>query len=146
MKTAAFVLGVCLVGRMASARLPDERPVVWRIEPSDTAEIERAMGQTRPDGVVCANDFTAANLMKALNEIGVSVPGEVRLVGFDDVKYASLLPVPLTTIRQPCVELGAAAVFTMMARLRNPSHPPRDILLDFKLVVRQSCGSPGEFM
>ncbi|MFB3777637.1 MAG: GntR family transcriptional regulator [Bryobacteraceae bacterium] len=114
---------------------------VWRIEPSDDTEVRRVMEQARPDGVVCANDFTAANLMKVLNEIGVSVPGEVRVAGFDDVKYASLLPVPLTTIRQPCVELGATAVFTMMARLRNPGHPPRDILLDFKLVVRQSCGS-----
>ena len=55
--------------------------------------------------------------------------------------YASLLSVPLRTIRQPCAELGAAAVGTMLDRLRQPAMPPRDVLLNFTLVVRESCGA-----
>ena len=115
---------------------------VWRIETRDGAEVRKLIDQARPDGVVCANDFTAAHLMRSFNEIGVNVPAEVRMVGIDDVKYASLLPVPLTTIHQPCFEMGTTAVLTMAHRLRNPTYPARDVLLDFTLVVRRSCGSP----
>jgi DNA-binding LacI/PurR family transcriptional regulator len=115
--------------------------LIWRIEPSDTAEVKKLIDKWRPDGVVCANDFTAAHLMKSLAELGVGVPSDLRLVGIDDVKYASLLPVPLTTIHQPCVDIGAAAIQAMIHRLKNPACPARDILLSFKLVVRQSCGA-----
>jgi DNA-binding LacI/PurR family transcriptional regulator len=63
------------------------------------------------------------------------------MAGIDDVKYASLLSVPLTTIHQPCAAIGTVAVNTMVERLRNPTLPPRDILLNFHLVIRDSCGS-----
>jgi DNA-binding LacI/PurR family transcriptional regulator len=65
----------------------------------------------------------------------------MRVAGFDDVKYAGLLPVPLTTVRQPCLEIGAAAAAAMLERVVHPETPARDILLDFRLVVRDSCGS-----
>ena len=88
----------------------DPRPaVIWRIDPAEAGDVKKLIDKVRPDGVVCANDFTAAHLMKSLGELGVNVPADVRLVGIDDVKYASLLPVPLTTIHQPCVDIGAAA-------------------------------------
>jgi DNA-binding LacI/PurR family transcriptional regulator len=116
-------------------------PHVCRIEPDDAAAVRQVLDTVQPDGIVCANDFTAAHLLKTLNALGVSVPGEVRMAGIDDVKYASLLSVPLTTIHQPCADIGAVAVSTMVERLRNPSLPPRDILLNFHLVVRESCGS-----
>ena len=98
------------------------------------------MDSARPDGFVCANDFTAAQLLKTLDALGISVPGDVRMVGFDDVKYASLLSVPLTTIHQPCADMGALAVGAMLDRLRSPKMPPRDILLNFHVAVRSSCG------
>ena len=62
------------------------------------------------------------------------------MTGIDDVKYGSLLSVPLTTIHQPCAEMGAAAISTMLERVRNPTLPARDILLNFRLVVRESSG------
>ncbi len=62
-------------------------------------------------------------------------------MGIDDVKYASILQVPLTTLHQPCRDLGAAAIFAMLERIAHPSMPARDILLDCRIVVRQSCGS-----
>lgn len=114
---------------------------VCRIEPDDRAEVKKILDKVRPDGFVCANDFTAAHLLKTLNRLGVSVPDQVRMAGVDDVKYASLLSVPLTTIHQPCADMGAVAISTMLDRVRNPTLPPRDILLNFTLVVRESCGS-----
>ena len=62
-------------------------------------------------------------------------------MGIDDVGYASLLPVPLTTVRQPTREIGAAAVAAMLERLGKPRLSPRDILLEGTLVVRASCGA-----
>ncbi|MBZ5585068.1 MAG: GntR family transcriptional regulator [Acidobacteriia bacterium] len=115
---------------------------VQRIAPWDINAVKTMLETVRPDGIVCANDFTAANLMKTLGAIGVSVPEEIQLAGIDDVKYASLLPVPLTTIHQPCAKMGAAAVAAMVQRIRNPDLPARDILLDFHLVVRESTHSP----
>ena len=55
--------------------------------------------QTRPDGFVCANDNTATLAMRSLQALGIEVPRSMRVVGIDDVKYASLLPLPLTTLR-----------------------------------------------
>jgi GntR family transcriptional regulator, arabinose operon transcriptional repressor len=119
----------------------DLEPYVRRVDPDDKDNVKAILDEINPDGFVCANDFTAAHLLKTLNELGVTVPGKVRMAGIDDVKYASLLSVPLTTIHQPCADIGAMAVAAMLERLRNPKLPPRDILLNFHLVVRDSCGS-----
>jgi GntR family transcriptional regulator, arabinose operon transcriptional repressor len=116
---------------------------VQRIAPWDADAVQEMLNTVKPDGIVCANDFTAANLMKTLGTLGVRVPDEIRLAGIDDVKYASLLPVPLTTIHQPCGKMGAAAVAAMLQRIRNPDLPARDILLDFRLVVRESTSGTG---
>jgi GntR family transcriptional regulator, arabinose operon transcriptional repressor len=116
-------------------------PHVCRIEPDDQEEVKKILGRWHPLGFVCANDFTAAKLLKTLNDLGRSVPEEIRMTGIDDVKYASLLSVPLTTIHQPCAEIGAMAVSTMLDRLTHPKLPARDVLLNFHVVVRDSCGT-----
>lgn len=110
-------------------------------DPTDEDQVRRLMSEHRPDGIVCSNDFTAAQLMRTLDRLSVRVPEDVRMVGFDDVKYASLLSVPLTTIHQPCADIGAAAIRTMLERVHNPTLPSRDILLNFALVVRESSAA-----
>ena len=114
---------------------------VQRIDPCDSSVVEQMLRMVRPEACVCANDLTAAHLMRTLATLGSRVPQDIRVAGFDDVKYASLLPVSLTTVRQPCLEIGAAAVAAMLERVVHPETPARDILLDFRLVVRDSCGS-----
>ena len=104
--------------------------------------MKRIFGRARADGVICANDFTAAQILKTLDVLRVSIPRDVRLAGIDDVKYAGLLSVPLTTIHQPCAEIGTMAIATMLERLRHPKLPARDVLLNFHLVVRESSGPP----
>jgi LacI family transcriptional regulator len=93
------------------------------------------------DAIVCSNDLTATQLMQTAFGLGRHVPGDFRLAGFDDVSFAALLPVPLTTIRQPCRDIGAACVDTMIGRLRHPELPARTILLRGELVVRQSTAA-----
>jgi GntR family transcriptional regulator of arabinose operon len=112
-----------------------------RLYPSDCAIVSEVMKRYRPDGIVCSNDRTAALLMRTFTELKIVVPDQVRLVAFDDVKYASLVTVPLTTIHQPCDQLGAAAIQAMVQRIETPDMPPRDVLVDFHLVVRESCGA-----
>jgi DNA-binding LacI/PurR family transcriptional regulator len=97
-------------------------------------------GHKPGDGFVCANDRTAGELMRVLLASGYRIPEDVRIVGIDDVEYASLLPVPLTTVHQPCREIGEAAMGAMLARIERPGMLARDILLDCRLVVRESSG------
>ncbi|MBU0677376.1 MAG: GntR family transcriptional regulator [Verrucomicrobia bacterium] len=91
--------------------------------------------------LVCQNDPTAAAIMNSLDEAGVRIPADVRIVSIDDVKYASMLRVPLTTVHQPCRAIGMAAFQTMLERIENPDLPPRDVLMSTHLVVRKSCGA-----
>jgi len=93
------------------------------------------------DAFVCVNDRLAGELMHTFLARGVKIPDDIRLVGIDDVPYASLLPVPLTTVRQPVREIGEAALRTMLERLHAKHQPPREILLDGELIVRKSCGA-----
>ena len=115
--------------------------VQHQTDPSNEEQVRQIVSGLKPDGIVCSNDFTAAQLMRTLERLSVNIPDDVKMVGFDDVKYASLLPVPLTTIHQPCADLGAAAIRTMVERVHNPKLPSRDILLNFGLVVRESSAS-----
>jgi DNA-binding LacI/PurR family transcriptional regulator len=111
--------------------------VKWT-DPSDVPAVKEFLDRAQPDAIICANDYTAAQLLTTLNELGVQVPSQIRVAGMDDVKYARLLQTPLTTIRQPCHDLGATALFAMLNRIASPGAPSRDFLLDFQLVVRKS--------
>ncbi|HTU46281.1 MAG TPA: GntR family transcriptional regulator [Bryobacteraceae bacterium] len=93
------------------------------------------------EAFVCVNDRVAGLLMQVFLARGIRIPEDIRLVGIDDVSYASLLPVSLTTVRQPVREIGEAALRAMLDRIRVPHLPPRELLLDGELVVRKSCGA-----
>lgn len=110
-------------------------------DPDDAGFVQGVLDRERPDALVCANDRTAASVMRFLLSRGVKVPQEVRVTGVDDVKYAQFLPVALTTIHQNCAEMGRAAMETMLNRLENPVRPGRVVLTDFYLEVRESCGA-----
>jgi DNA-binding LacI/PurR family transcriptional regulator len=79
-------------------------------------------------------------MLQTLRLLRYGVPDDIRLVGIDDVEYASLLPVPLTTLRQPTRAIGDAAMSAMLERVSRSGLPSRDILLHCELVVRESCG------
>jgi GntR family transcriptional regulator of arabinose operon len=120
---------------------PERQPLVWRADPRQHDQMMRLLERDSPDAVVCASDRTAAVLMHTLRALGRRVPADIRIAGVDDVDYAALLPVPLTTLRQPCREIGMAAVRAMLDRVAQPGLPPREILLHGPLVVRESCGA-----
>ena len=123
-----------------AAALPIDRALIRRLDPSDLEAVRQLMESARPDAVVCANDRTAGRLMQTVIKLGYGVPRDLRLVGIDDVEFASLLPVPLTTLRQPSRQIGDAALSAMLDRVSRRGLVARDILLDVELVVRESCG------
>lgn len=108
---------------------------------SDPSFIKSVMRRQKPDAFVCANDLTAGNLMHTLLALKLRIPDDVRIVGIDDVKYARLLPVPLTTLHQPCRDIGRIAMTVMLDRIANPDLPARDVLLSCDLIVRKSSGA-----
>jgi DNA-binding LacI/PurR family transcriptional regulator len=114
---------------------------VTRGDPGDEGLIRSVLDRQKPDAFLCANDHTAATLMRTLIRLDRRIPEDIRIVGIDDVKYASLLPIPLTTQHQPCIDIGRVAMSAMAERLDNPELPTRDILLNCHLIVRQSCGA-----
>lgn len=118
-------------------------PVWLRMPPEQTADLSEAMARTRPDAIVCGNDATAARLIRALDDMGVNIPGDIAVAGTDDVRYAELLRVPLTSVHQPCEAIGRAAFRCMLDRIDDPALPPRDILLSSKLIVRASTALVG---
>jgi GntR family transcriptional regulator, arabinose operon transcriptional repressor len=107
-------------------------------DPSDISAVHDLVARYKPDAVVCANDFTAGQFMTSLNTLNIRVPHDIRVTGMDDIRYATVMQTPLTTIHQPCLDLGAVALAAMLERASNPDMPARDILVDFRLVVRQS--------
>lgn len=124
-----------------AAGLSVEPALAQRLDPADGAAVGALIGSASPDAIVCANDRTAGRLMHTLLHLGYRIPQDVRLVGIDDVEYASLLPVPLTTLRQPTRQIGDAALSAMLERVTRAELPARDILLHCDLVVRSSCGA-----
>jgi GntR family transcriptional regulator of arabinose operon len=116
----------------------DAQSLIKWADPTDLVAMRDFLVRANPDAIVCANDYTAAQLMITLNEFGIQVPGQIRVAGMDDVKYAELLQTPLTTIHQPCQEIGSAALLAMLDRIARPTAPSRDVRVDFQLMIRKS--------
>ena len=119
-----------------------KRDLVTIGDASDPKFIRSILKKHNPDAFVCANDHTAGNLMHTLISLGQRIPENIRIMGIDDVKYARLLPVPLTTLHQPCRDIGRMAMAVMLDRIANPDLPPRDVLLRCEVVMRKSWGRP----
>lgn len=101
----------------------------------------------RPDvtAVFASNDQRARGLLHALHEAGRSVPGDVSVVGYDDIPEAAHFPPPLTTVRTDFAEIGARSLRLLPNRLDGTAEPPPvDSLVPVDLIVRRSSGpAPG---
>ncbi|QKW39501.1 LacI family DNA-binding transcriptional regulator [Actinomadura sp. NAK00032] len=94
----------------------------------------------RPDGVFCANDLLAIGLINELTRLGVRVPDDIAVIGYDDIELAASAAVPLTTIRQPRRELGWEAAELALAEIgEGKSHQHRQVVQRPELVIRESA-------
>jgi LacI family transcriptional regulator len=153
----AFVGGPMSINQV-SDRLRGARQAIQAAggKPADLSVIEtagltvasgRATGQQiaaipsrrRPTAVLCANDLLALGLLQDMTIRGVQVPGELAIIGYDDIEFASAAAVPLTSIRQPRSQLGKAATQLLMEEALSPdSHQHRQVVFQPDLVVRGS--------
>jgi len=98
-----------------------------------------ALPGERPTALFCVNDLTALGALRALRAHGVAIPGEMAVVGYDDVVFASMLTVPLTSVRQPTHQLGwTAADLLLRQRAAGASFQHQRIQFQPELVVRGS--------
>lgn len=101
-------------------------------------------GAKLPTALFCANDIIAFGVLKALREMGVRVPEDVSVVGFDDLPTAALLDPPLTSIAVSKREIGSTAMRRLISRTRNATMPPTKIVVGGTLIERESVARVGE--
>jgi LacI family transcriptional regulator len=95
-----------------------------------------------PTAVMCSNDMTAIGVLHQIYRAELKVPGDLSVIGFDDIHIAQVTIPPLTTIQMSCFELARAAVTALRAHVEEGGEPKRNYKIDTHLVVRQSTGFP----
>jgi DNA-binding LacI/PurR family transcriptional regulator len=95
----------------------------------------------RPSAIFAVNDFEALVLLQAAQRCGLRVPEDLALVGFDDLNFTAQLSPPLTTVAQPCQDLGLRAGHLLINRIEGQTGAPKHIVLPTNLIVRESCGA-----
>lgn len=93
----------------------------------------------KPDAIFAASDIMAIGAMRATRESGLKIPDNVAFIGFDDFPIATLSDIQLTTVRQPVIQFGISAVELLIELIENGIQPPRHIIMDTELVIRDSC-------
>jgi LacI family transcriptional regulator len=153
----AFVGGPTSIGqvadRLAGARkataaagAPD--PVLLETTALNVAEGRRAgerlaglPASRRPTAAFCANDLLALGLLQRMVRMGLDVPGDLAIVGYDDIEFAEAAAVPLTSVSQPRHLLGRTAAELLLAEARGePGHKHRQLVFSPELMVRASSG------
>lgn len=121
--------------------------VVWEVEvPFSKILTGSAIEALQADNVsliVAANDTIAIGALNVLHALGMRVPEEVSLLGFDNIPWAELVTPPLSTVRQPIAELGVEAVSLLRRRLLEPGLPLQQSVLDVELIERRSAQKVG---
>ena len=130
---------------MAEAHLACDRRQVVRgafdLESGYAAAGRLMSRRDRPTAIFCANDAIALGAMKRLRELHLSVPGDVSLVGFDDIDPAAMVDPALTTVRVPRERIGGLAAEVLLSLIEAPGEPARagKHVVDVSLVERASC-------
>jgi LacI family transcriptional regulator len=128
----------------AEAGLPE--PAVYYGEFSIDSGREMAMramaASPRPSAVFSANNFVAIGTQHALRDLGLNIPADVAVVGYDDLPEAMVTFPFLTVVAQPAYEIGTESVALLLDRVANPDGPTREVILPTRLVVRRSSGGP----
>ncbi|GGL11239.1 LacI family DNA-binding transcriptional regulator [Mangrovihabitans endophyticus] len=95
----------------------------------------------RPTAVFCANDLLALGLLQQATAIGMRVPEDLAIVGYDDIEFAAAAAVPLTSVRQPREELGRTAARLVLAEAGDPAHRHEQACFVPELVARASTAA-----
>jgi DNA-binding LacI/PurR family transcriptional regulator len=93
-----------------------------------------------PTAIFAGSNFLTLGALHAIHERHLKIPDQIAIVGFDEMPWAISLRPPLTTVAQPAFDVGRTAAELLIARVREPGLPRRQVVLETKLIVRSSCG------
>jgi LacI family transcriptional regulator len=131
-------------GYEVAARMLELPALVASLQQPTTADQLRALLDAhRPDALIAPSDAEALRLITLLNQLGLRVPQDVALVGFDDEDAAADATPPLTTVAQPLDEMARRATLYLADRLAGLDRHVYHAVLSNRLVVRESCGAHG---
>ena len=123
-------------------QLDGKAQIKWEVENAFSIELSDQTRARLSDfdvtAIVCGNDFIAIGAMRALHELGRSVPQDVSVVGFDDIPWASFSIPGLTTVHQPFSKLGIEAAALLIRRIMGDDAPQVNMSLDMRLLTRGS--------
>lgn len=94
--------------------------------------------EPRPTAIFCISDTLALGAITAAKEMGLRVPEDVTVIGFDDVEHTTMLHPYITTVAQPCYELGRQSAHLLYALMTQGKEVPRQVILEHHLIVRES--------
>lgn len=126
---------------MTAHGLDEPQTFVHVGDPTDPKFVRSVVQSHKLDAVLCTSDHIAAHVLQNLARLKIRVPQDLRVVGFDDVRVASLLTIPLTTMEQPCRDIAITAFNALRERIENPTLPARTLMLTPRMVVRETCGA-----
>lgn len=136
-------VAAALAERGLPAPLIETTPASYLVSEGKAAlqRLLRNKGESAPTAVMCMNDILAYGALLAASELGLNVPGDLSVTGFDDLDFAASLSPSLTTVRIPAEAIGNAAAEWLVGSLdgREPALPPP---LVAELVIRKSTGPP----
>ncbi len=95
-----------------------------------------------PTAIFACNDLMAVGVMSRALEIGLAIPADLSVIGFDDIRPTVYANPPITTIKQPKYEMGVAATELLLARIRDSGKTPQQQVLETSLIIRQSTAAP----
>lgn len=124
--------------------VPEERIFhgdYWYSSGYKTADYLNEHRDNLPQAIVCANDYMAVGLATRLSEYGISIPGDIALVGYDSNEEGRLAPVPLTSAEIPLASCGKMCFYKLHSAITGEKIPK--IHLDYELFIGESCGCKG---
>ena len=122
--------------------ISENAKILWDIEVAFdinlTSKVENILKDNKATLIVCADDVIAIGLINRLDSMGISVPADVSVVGFDNISWSRIIKPKLTTINQPVEEMAKYAVKLLIEKIHNPDSMIKSIVLEVNLIERDS--------
>jgi DNA-binding LacI/PurR family transcriptional regulator len=145
--TLAYIESQRMLGWLDALDAANVRPTVVRIPHRDPQDVGYEAGETllalpeRPSAVLAFSDAMARGVIRAVEDKGLEVPGDISVVGFDDIQIAAFHNPRLTTVRQPLREMGRIAARLVLERINDPEKSDDSfVVVEPVLIVRDSTG------
>jgi LacI family transcriptional regulator len=137
-RVRGYLWGLRDAGLTADARLV--RHADYDRESAASQAVAVLEMRDRPTAIITSDSLMTLGVLAAVRHVGVRMPDDLSLIGFDDADWATVAVPSITVVAQPVLELGAVAVRRLLARIGGDERPPQVVVLKTELVLRESTG------